>query len=414
MIGTALNPSRRRAPQLSAAVARRGRRPSHLRARGTHRATWQSWHLYAEAQRQVRDLDVPAEQVAEVVEHLVDAVTTRLINLTPDLDPITEPAALRRSDGDQRLPAHRRRPLHQPADAGRRAAHRRRRRHASAPRHHRPARRRARADEGRRSTEPALNEGQHELVRAMVSDPRQVALALAPAGPGKTTAMSVLAPTSATTSGTTSSASPRRRQPPRSSARRPGCRPRRSPSSTTPSPPGLDPGIGPRTVIVIDEAGMADTPTLDRSHRRLLRPRRAGPADRRRPAARRDRRRRSPARHRHHPRRRTTRGGRPVRRPRRSSRVPRPAGRRPSRARVLPRPRPRPQRRRATPASTEVLGAWLTERAAGRECLMLAPTRDLVARLNQAARTARLGGAHPCRRGRSWPTGTRPASATSS
>ncbi len=65
----------------------------------SHRATWQSWHMYAEARRQVRDLDLAPGQVADVVEHLVDAVTTRLFNLTPDLDPITEPAALRRSDG---------------------------------------------------------------------------------------------------------------------------------------------------------------------------------------------------------------------------------------------------------------------------------------------------------------------------
>src|SRR3546814_9344806 len=48
----------------------------------SHRATWQSWHMYAEAQRQVRDLDVPPEQVADVVERLVDTVTARLINLT--------------------------------------------------------------------------------------------------------------------------------------------------------------------------------------------------------------------------------------------------------------------------------------------------------------------------------------------
>ncbi len=42
------------------------------------------------------------------MEHLVDAVPPGSVNLTPDLDPITEPAALRRSDGRERLPAHRR------------------------------------------------------------------------------------------------------------------------------------------------------------------------------------------------------------------------------------------------------------------------------------------------------------------
>ena len=42
---------------------------------------------------------------------------------------------------------------------------------------------------------------------------------------------------------------------------------------------------------------------------------------------------------------------------------------------------------------TEVLVAWQDETEAGRECLMLAPTRDLVARLNKAARNTRLTGA---------------------
>ncbi len=49
---------------------------------------------------------------------------------------------------------------------------------------------------------------------------------------------------------------------------------------------------------------------------------------------------------------------------------------------------------------SDVLTAWHDEQAAGRECLMLAPTRDLVARLNHDARAARLAGATPSRRGR--------------
>ena len=44
---------------------------------------------------------------------------------------------------------------------------------------------------------------------------------------------------------------------------------------------------------------------------------------------------------------------------------------------------------------TDVLVAWQDETDAGRECLMLAPTRDLVARLNKAARNTRLDGAQP-------------------
>jgi conjugative relaxase-like TrwC/TraI family protein len=63
-----------------------------------HLATWQTWHMYAEAQRQIRGLDLAPEQIPHVIEDVVDAVTIRLINLTPGLDPITEPASRRRSD----------------------------------------------------------------------------------------------------------------------------------------------------------------------------------------------------------------------------------------------------------------------------------------------------------------------------
>ena len=305
------------------------------------------------------------------------------------------PATLRRH---QRLPPQRRRPLHQPADAGRRAAHRRRRRPRHAP-PLRPARRRARTDEGRARRSRCSTTGQHELVRAMVSDPRQVALALAPAGSGKTTAMSVLAG-SATTSGTTTSAWPRRRRPRRCSARRPGCRPRRSPSSTTPSPRGSDPGIGPRTVIVIDEAGMADTPTLDRviaaccdrgARVRLIGDDQqlaaVGAGGVLRDIA-------------------TTHGAVRLEEvvrfadPVEAQRVPRPARRRPSRARVLPRPRPRPHRRRRHLPGRRPRRLGRTEQAAGRECLMLAPTRDLVARLNHGARASPPGRRATQRRGR--------------
>ena len=70
-----------------------------LRELEAHRATWQSWHVYAEAQRQVRDVAVPPERVGEVVQWVVDATEQLFVNLTPDRDPIAEPDALRRSDG---------------------------------------------------------------------------------------------------------------------------------------------------------------------------------------------------------------------------------------------------------------------------------------------------------------------------
>jgi uncharacterized protein YecT (DUF1311 family) len=41
------------------------------------RATWQMWHVRAEAQRQVRTIDLPAEQAASLVDLLVDEVLDR-------------------------------------------------------------------------------------------------------------------------------------------------------------------------------------------------------------------------------------------------------------------------------------------------------------------------------------------------
>lgn len=98
MIETALRPDRSPAQGVTAEwLAQAADRViSELEA---HLATWQTWHMYAEAQRQIRGLDLAPEQIPDLIEHLVEAVTSRLINLTPDLDPTPEPTMLRRSDG---------------------------------------------------------------------------------------------------------------------------------------------------------------------------------------------------------------------------------------------------------------------------------------------------------------------------
>ena len=41
------------------------------------RSAWQMWHVRAEAQRQVRTADVPAEQASALVDLLVDEVLDR-------------------------------------------------------------------------------------------------------------------------------------------------------------------------------------------------------------------------------------------------------------------------------------------------------------------------------------------------
>ena len=65
-----------------------------------HRSTWQSWHLRAEALRQVRSCALPPAQVESVVDLLVDRALQACVALTaPDDDGITEPEPLQRSDG---------------------------------------------------------------------------------------------------------------------------------------------------------------------------------------------------------------------------------------------------------------------------------------------------------------------------
>ena len=64
------------------------------------RSTWQSWHVRAEAQRQVRAAAFPTAKVDQLVELLVtEVLQTRSVALTRTDDGISEPSVLRRSDG---------------------------------------------------------------------------------------------------------------------------------------------------------------------------------------------------------------------------------------------------------------------------------------------------------------------------
>src|SRR5215203_258433 len=63
------------------------------------RSTWQMWHVRAEAQRQVRTIDMPAEQATALVNLLVDEVLDRRCVALVAPDDIEEPGALRRVDG---------------------------------------------------------------------------------------------------------------------------------------------------------------------------------------------------------------------------------------------------------------------------------------------------------------------------
>ncbi|MCW4600185.1 relaxase domain-containing protein [Janibacter hoylei] len=158
----------------------------------SRRSTWQTWHVRAEALRRVRALEGLAP---EAVEDVVQRLTTRVLEhdsvlLTRNHDPVTEPAALTRADGESVYSVHG-------------SAH-----YTSTD--ILAAERRIVAASGRHSAHTvdstyvdlallestangvALNAGQASLVREMATSPACVQLAIAPAGAGKTTAMRAL------------------------------------------------------------------------------------------------------------------------------------------------------------------------------------------------------------------------------
>ena len=265
MVSAALHLARRPQQQVSAAWVREtaSRVVAELEAR---RATWQVWHVRAEAQRQVRNAAFPADRLAEVVEWVVDDVLGRLsVNLSPDPDPIAEPSSLRRSNGE-RVYKHTGRDRYTSQrilDAEQRIV-------AAAG-----------LTDGlawsaedvelsvltARLAGASLNRGQESLVSAMATSGARVQLALAPAGSGKTTAMQVLtniwtegglsvvglAPSAAAASALAESTGI-----PCETLAKVDHELAHSPSSE------LVATIGPGTLVVIDEAGMADTLTLDR------------------------------------------------------------------------------------------------------------------------------------------------------
>jgi hypothetical protein len=64
------------------------------------RSTWQMWHVRAEAQRQMRNANVPVERASALVDLLVDEVLDRrCVALAAPADNVEEPEVLRRLDG---------------------------------------------------------------------------------------------------------------------------------------------------------------------------------------------------------------------------------------------------------------------------------------------------------------------------
>ncbi len=228
------------------------------------RSVWQAWHLIGEAQRLVRAAEVPPAQVETLVTRIVERATGfHSVTLTKP-DPITDPEPLRRADGasvytiagsqhytsqrildaEQRIvaAAGQRDGLHVPGPAVDLAILQ------------------SQADG------VSLNPGQELLVREMATSGARLQLAIAPAGSGKTTAMNALAKAWTNASGTVLGLAP---------------------SATAAATLGEQIGahadtlaklvwsldhdetpewmadLGPRSLVIIDEAGMAGTLTLD-------------------------------------------------------------------------------------------------------------------------------------------------------
>jgi hypothetical protein len=230
-----------------------------------HRSNWQSWHVRAEALRHIRAAEIGTDKVDQLVELLVEEVLrTRSVPLTRPEDGVSEPAALRRADGSSvytvagselftsaRILAAEQRLV---ATAGQ--------------------------TDGRvveastvelalleaAANGNALDAGQAALVRAMCTSGVRLQLAIAPAGAGKTTAMSTLVRAWSDSGGQVLGLAP-------SAAAAAQLRDATGAPAETLAKltwsiehddlPDWAERIGRSTLVIIDEAGMADTLSLD-------------------------------------------------------------------------------------------------------------------------------------------------------
>ena len=229
------------------------------------RSTWQVWHVRAEAHRQVRAANLPSEHVDAVVNLVTDhALNATSVRLTPIGDGIEEPSELRRTDGTsmyeiagsavytstQILAAEQRL-----VDAA-----------GITDRHRANPDAVAMALLEQAANGVTLNPGQAALVTQMATSGARLQLAIAPAGAGKTTAMRALTAAWVEDGGTVLGLAP-------SATAAAILREQTGATTDTLAKltwsisagalPDWARAIGPSTLVVIDEAGMADTLSLD-------------------------------------------------------------------------------------------------------------------------------------------------------
>ncbi|GAA2153500.1 DNA primase catalytic core [Humibacillus xanthopallidus] len=267
------------------------------------RSTWQVWHVRAEAQRRVRSTD-PADLAVRDVDAVVgllvdDVLVRRSVRLTDQSDGIAKPAQLRRRDDSSVYTVH---GADQYSSAVVLAAEQRLLAAAGSV---------DGATVDTRDVDLALlesaangvtlNAGQAALVRGMSTSGARLQLAIAPAGAGKTTALRALSTTWANAGGHViglapsaaaaavvrdqiSTLTPVPTSIPAASSEPAALRTIGTHGTVAPVDPGLAvtdtlakltwsidhgdlpdwaKGIDAATLVLVDEAGMADTLTLD-------------------------------------------------------------------------------------------------------------------------------------------------------
>jgi conjugative relaxase-like TrwC/TraI family protein len=230
------------------------------------RSTWQMWHVRAEAQRQVRTIDVPSEHAPALVDLLVDEVLDHRSVPLAASDHIEEPEVLRRVDGSS---------VYTVAGAdlytSQRILDAEARLVDAAGRHNGVTVEQTAVDLAlleMAANGVALDAGQAALVRSMATSAARLQLAIAPAGTGKTTALQALTRAWLEAGGQVIGLAP-------SAAAAAQLHDQTGAATDTlaklisslhyqdSEPPDWILNIGPATLVLIDEAGMADTLSLD-------------------------------------------------------------------------------------------------------------------------------------------------------
>src|SRR5215203_1223963 len=229
------------------------------------RSSWQMWHVLAEAQRQVRIIELPADRAPALVDLLVtEVLDRRSVALAAPHDGIDEPEVLRRVDGSSvyTVAAADLYTSQRILDAEQRLLTAAGRRGGASVEH--AAVDLALLEVAANGT--ALDAGQAALVREMCTSGARVQLAIAPAGAGKTTAMRALTLAWTQDGGHMVGLAPSAAAAAVLAAQT-GLRTDTLAKLTWSLRHGDLPGwaarIGRSTLVIIDEAGMADTVSLD-------------------------------------------------------------------------------------------------------------------------------------------------------